>query len=255
MSIWAIADIHASATEPATGLPIKSMDIFGPQWSNHVDRLERAWQERVSSDDTVIVAGDIDWALHLADAMQTLYRIDGWNGRKILIRGNHDFWWSSKTTNRVRQALPPTITLLHNNALPVEGMNVCGAKGSPVPGGADWTAENAKLLNRETQRLRLSLEARDPNLPTIVALHYPPLYPSHPESPYAELLRQFGVDVCVYGHLHGRAAPSGPSGWYEGTQYVLVAADAVEFQPQLIAADGEIVVGKDLDVGYASRST
>jgi predicted phosphohydrolase len=223
------------------------MDVFGPQWTNHVDRLESAWQARVGADDTVIVAGDIDWALHLKDALETLSRIDSWNGHKILIRGNHDYWWSSKTTNRVRQSLPPSIELLHNTALRVEDMNICGAKGSPVPGGADWTDENAKLLNRETQRLRLSLDARDRRLPTIVALHYPPLYPSHPESPYAELLQEFSVDVCVYGHLHGRAAGSGPTGCYRTTEYLLVAADAVNFEPQLVAAGGAVVAGQRPD--------
>jgi predicted phosphohydrolase len=238
MSIWAIADIHASATEPATGLPIKSMDVFGPQWTNHVDRLEAAWQTRVQTDDTVIVAGDIDWALHLPDAMETLNRMDRWKGRKILIRGNHDYWWSSKTTNRVRQALPTSLTLLHNDALQVEGMNICGAKGSPVPGGDDWTAEDAKLLNRETQRLLMSLAARDPSLPTIVALHYPPFYPSHPNGPYVGAIESHGVVACVYGHLHGSAAASGPRGCYRGTEYMLVAGDAVGFEPQLVARDG-----------------
>src|SRR5579884_1523559 len=115
MTIWAIADIHASATEPATGLPIKSMDVFGPQWTNHVDRLEEAWRDLVEEADTVIVAGDIDWALYLDDALETLRRIDSWPGDKLLIRGNHDYWWSSKTTNKVRRALPPSLRLLHND--------------------------------------------------------------------------------------------------------------------------------------------
>jgi predicted phosphohydrolase len=239
MSIWAIADIHASATEPQTGVPIKSMDIFGPQWRDHVARLEQSWQELVGPTDTVIVAGDTDWALHLAEAMETLERIDGWNGRKILLRGNHDYWWSSKMTNRVRRALPPTLALLHNNAFQVEGFNVCGAKGSPVPGGIDWTAENAKLLNRETERLKLSLNARDPLLPTIAALHYPPFYPSHGTSPYREELEAADALACVYGHLHGGLG-GGPVGRYGKIEYRLVAADAVGFRPVQLAADGRI---------------
>jgi predicted phosphohydrolase len=247
MSIWAIADIHASATEPATGLPIKSMDIFGPQWSNHVDRLEASWQALVAPEDTVIVAGDIDWALHLPDAMETLLRMDAWSGRKILIRGNHDYWWSSKTTNRVRQALPPSISVLHNDAIEVEDMNVCGAKGSPVPGGADWTEENAKLLNRETQRLRTSLAARRPELPTIVALHYPPFYPSQPDTPYRQAIDGAGASACVFGHLHGRAAGSGPEGCHGQTAYLLVAADAVDFRPQRIAEGGSVVLNGRAD--------
>jgi predicted phosphohydrolase len=239
MSIWAIADIHASATEGSTGKPIKSMDVFGPHWEDHVLRLEQAWQEQVSSDDTVIVAGDIDWALHLAEAMETLHRIAAWKGEKILLRGNHDYWWSSKATTRVRRALPPSLHLLHNNAFQADGFNICGAKGSPVPGGIDWTPENAKLLNRETQRLAMSLYDRDPELPTIAALHYPPFYPSQAGSPYRDELERAGVDTCVYGHLHGSAASAGPKGRHGGVEYVLVAADAVNFAPVRITEHGQ----------------
>lgn len=240
MSIWAIADIHASATEPETGRPIKSMDIFGPRWFNHVQRLEESWCSLVQPEDTVIIAGDTDWALHLDDAMETLNRIDGWTGRKILLRGNHDYWWSSKTTNRVRRMLPPTLSLLHNNAFQVEGFSVCGAKGSPVPGGVDWTPENARLLNRETQRLELSLAAAEAGLPVIAALHYPPFYPSQGSSPYKEKLDRNDVVACVYGHLHGGAG-GGPSGRYGKIEYRLVAGDAVGFNPVLIAAEDRIV--------------
>lgn len=240
MSIWAIADIHASATDAVTGVPIKSMDIFGPQWRDHVSRLESSWQDVVAPSDTVLIAGDTDWALHLSEAMETLERIDRWNGHKILVRGNHDYWWSSKMTNRVRRALPSSLALLHNNSFRVEGFNVCGAKGSPVPGGIDWTAENAKLLNRETERLKLSLDDRDVQLPTIAMLHYPPFYPSHGGSPYRDELEAAGVGACVYGHLHGGFG-GGPMGRYGKIEYRLVAADAVGFRPVLIALDGKIV--------------
>ena len=246
MSIWAISDIHASATEPDTGRPSKSMDVFGPPWFNHVQRLEEAWARVVGTEDTVIIAGDTDWALHLDEAMETLNRINSWNGRKILLRGNHDYWWSSKTTNRVRNSLPPSLSLLHNNAYQADGFNICGTKGSPVPGGIDWTAENAKLLNRESQRLEMSLQARDEALLTIVALHFPPFYPSHRTSPYREVLERYGVAACVYGHLHGGSA-SGPNGRYGKIEYRLVAGDTVEFSPILIAADGEIVAGREGD--------
>jgi predicted phosphohydrolase len=238
MSIWAIADIHASRTDPATGRPAKPMDVFGNQWQDHLERLEAAWQSSVGRVDTIIIAGDTDWALHLHEAAETLWRIDAWNGQKILLRGNHDYWWSSKATNKVRKSLPPSLVLLHNNALQAEGYNICGAKGSPVPGGMDWTEENAKLLNRELQRLTISLEARNPDLPTLAALHYPPFYPSHPESPYREALERHRVTTCVYGHLHGDATRSGPAGVYGGVRYCLVSADAVDFRPVLLVRSG-----------------
>jgi uncharacterized protein len=216
------------------------MDVFGPLWEDHVGRLEAAWNQQVEPADTVLIAGDTDWALHLDDALETLWRINSWKGTKILTRGNHDYWWSSKTTNKVRQALPPTISLLHNSAFQVEGFNICGAKGSSVPGGIDWTEENAKLLNRELQRLQLSLKARDPRLPTIVALHYPPFYLAQAESPYKEVLEAHDVSACVYGHLHGDATVSGPQGQFGMVKYKLVSADALQFRPALIAQGGTL---------------
>jgi predicted phosphohydrolase len=222
------------------------MSVFGPQWENHLERLEAAWLEQVAADDTVIVAGDTDWALYLEDALETLELLASWPGRKILLRGNHDYWWSSKTTNRVRRALPAGLELLHNNALQAEGFNICGAKGSPVPGAIDWTEVNAKLLNRELQRLELSLNERDPALPTIVALHYPPFYPSQVTSPYRAAIDRVEAAACIYGHLHGSAANAGPRGRYGKTEYHLVAGDAVCFRPVLIAAAGKIAPSQDL---------
>src|SRR5579871_3357642 len=142
MAVWAIADIHASRTDPETGSPAKPMDLFGPQWKDHVRRLEEAWREIVEPDDTVVVVGDIDWALHLEDARETLERLERLPGRKALIRGNHDYWWSSKTTGKLRKQLPAGMELIHNSSLQVEGFNVCGTKGSPVPGSTEWTPEH-----------------------------------------------------------------------------------------------------------------
>jgi predicted phosphohydrolase len=221
------------------------MDVFGERWANHVERIETAWQERVAEGDTVIIVGDTEWALHLADAVETLERIDSWPGRKVLVRGNHDYWWSSKTTGKVRKALPPTITALHNDSVQSEGFNICGAKGSPVPGGLDWSDQDAKLLNRECERLRLSLAARDVALPTIAALHYPPLYPSNPRTQFQEILDGAGVACCVYGHLHGEAGDGGFQGRYGRVEYRLVAADSVGFRPVLIARDGALAGAGD----------
>lgn len=218
------------------------MDVFGPAWRDHMSRLETSWRACVRPDDVVIVAGDIDWALHLADACETLERLDTWNGLKILLRGNHDYWWSSKSTSKVRQVLPPSIVLLHNNARQHEGFNICGAKGAPVPGGIDWTEQNAKLLNREEQRLTLSLQQRDVALPTIVALHYPPFYRSTGSSSLRDILDMAAVSCVVYGHLHGAAGSSGPEGRIGGIEYRLVAADALGFRPALIARDGHLAV-------------
>lgn len=213
------------------------MDIFGDTWHNHVERIEQAWNRSVNSGDTVLIVGDTDWALHLRDAMETLERLDSWTGHKILVRGNHDYWWTSKTTNKVRKSLPPSLRVLHNEALQVDGWNICGAKGCPVPGGIDWTAENAKLLNREQQRLCLSLADRDPALPTILAMHYPPFYPSTGTSSFKDIVDSEAVAHVVYGHLHGRSGGSGPTGTYGNTRYWLVSADSLDFSPALIVTN------------------
>ncbi len=241
MSIWAIADLHASRLDPTSGIPLKPMDIFGPAWHDHIGRLERNWEELVQVGDSVIIAGDIDWAVHLEEAMDTLNRLDRWKGSKILLRGNHDYWWSSKTTSRVRSMLPPSLSALHNNAIQVEGFNICGTKGSPVPGDIDWTDQQAKLLNREEHRLLLSLQQRDFSLPTIVALHYPPFYLTPGTSSYRDIVDAAGVSCVLYGHLHGAAARSGPRGLYGEISYQLVAGDAVEFRPVLLARDGVLI--------------
>jgi uncharacterized protein len=241
MTIWAIADIHASRTDPETGSPIKSMDMFGESWVRHVERLETAWKESVRAEDTVIVAGDIDWALYLDDARETLDRLGRWNGTKVIIRGNHDYWWSSKSTNRVRRSLPAGVLALHNDAIQREGFNICGAKGSPVPGGLDWTDEDSRLLDREVQRLRQSLANREPSLPTIVVLHFPPFIGQNGQSLYREVIEEAGAAACVYGHLHGVSSRAGPQGKIGGVYYHLVAGDYLGFRPARIAANGRLI--------------
>jgi predicted phosphohydrolase len=138
------------------------------------------------------------------------------------------------------------VTVIHNDALQIEGFNICGTKGSPVPGSVEWTPEQEKLLNREQHRLRFSLEARDPRLPTLVAMHYPPFYLPSRNDAFSHVLEESGVVSCVYGHLHGDAARLGPSGRYGEIEYRLVAGDAVDFRPAPIAGDGTLLLGPAL---------
>lgn len=240
MTIWAIADIHASPVD-GSGRPLKPMDVFGAEWTDHLGRIEQAWNMLVEAGDTVIVAGDLDWSMRPEEAVPTLRRLAQWKGRKILIRGNHDYWWSSDATNKVRRLLPDTVELLHNNACEAEGFAIVGCKGSPVPGGLDWTETDAKLLNREVQRLKLSLAAAGAGLPAIAALHYPPAFASRLDTPYTEIFHAAGnVRLCVYGHLHGVRARAAIEGEVDGVRYRLVAADHVDFSPVPVAAGGRI---------------
>ena len=254
VTIWALADIHASPLDDS-GRPEKPMHIFGPQWENHIDRIESAWQGLVGEEDTVIVAGDLDWSLKLPGAIPTLKRLATWKGDKILVRGNHDYWWSSGATGKVRAVLPDGIRLLHNNAFQVEDFNIVGCKGSPVPGGPEWTDIDAKLLNRETERLKLSLAARDVSLPSIVALHYPPLSSNGGPTPYTQFFAESGVKLCVYGHLHAEASRAAVEGGHGGVEYRLVAADHVGFRPVPIGRAGVILAGDEIttDAGRPNR--
>ncbi len=242
MTIWGIADIHASPLDEA-GVAEKPMERFGPAWEGHVERIEAAWRSSVQPDDTVIVAGDLDWSLHLEDAIPTLERLRRLPGIKLLVRGNHDYWWSSKATNKVRKVLPPSVHLIHNNVISVDGFAIGGAKGSPVPGGMEWDEQDAKLLNRELERLKLSADARADAAPFVAALHFPPFYPASGPSPYVELLHSVGAVLCVYGHLHGESAHSGPSGTIDGIVYRCVAADYVGFRPVKLVEAGRILEG------------
>lgn len=239
MAIWGIADLHASRVDPGTGLPVKPMDVFGSHWRDHMDQVERNWRRSVVPGDTVIIAGDLDWGMHIEETQDTLRRIDGWPGRKVLVRGNHDYWWPSRSTNRVRRSLPSSISLIHNDALVVEGYAITGAKGAPVPGSSDWSEENAKLLNREAGRLQTSLQAAPTGLPIIVALHYPPFYPGGTETPFRALIDRHDVRMCIYGHLHGASGNTGPAGIIGRAEYRCVAADHVGFEPVLLVGEAE----------------
>jgi predicted phosphohydrolase len=235
MTIWALADIHASPLS-ADGRPEKPMDVFGDEWRDHVERVEAAWRRNVSPHDTVLLAGDLDWSMYLQDAVPTLERMGSWPGKKLLVRGNHDYWWSSKATSKVRRILPDSMSLLHNDSVVVEGFAVCGAKGAPLPGAPEWTETDGKLLNRELERLKISLGAREAGLPVIVMMHYPPAYirateNTVSESPFVSVMKANEVVACVYGHLHGESAALGPNELIDGIRYQLVAADFVGFQP------------------------
>ena len=142
----------------------------------------------------------------------------------------------------MRRILPPSIDLIHNNVFEVEGFAIVGAKGSAVPGALEWTDVDAKLLNRETERLKLSLAARPPDLPVIGALHFPPFFPSSGPTTYQVLLEEAGARACVYGHLHGESSRAGPHGVINGVAYACVAADRVGSRPVEVLQNGRVVL-------------
>lgn len=226
MAIWAIADLHLSHDRS------KPMDIFGPEWRNHDEKIAGNWRRLVGEEDLVIVAGDISWAMQLADAVADLNWIAALPGRKLLLRGNHDYWWSS--ISKVRQALPPGMAALQNDCFVFEGWAICGTRGWICPGEEGFDSEHdEKIYRREVGRLQLSLESaeREGQRRIIAALHYPPFSRQSAPSGFTELLERFGAAHCVYGHIHDEGRDKLFQGERGGVTYRFVASDGVGFSP------------------------
>jgi len=225
MRVFALADLHLGEAVD------KPMDIFGPLWERHAEKIDRHWRERVGADDWVLVPGDISWAMKLEEALPDLRFLDALPGRKILLKGNHDFWWTSRA--KVEAVLPPSLRLLQNDAVDLgEGIGVVGARGWTPPSAPRATDEDRKIFERELGRLRLSLDAAKGRFDRLVAMvHYPPLYAGAGETEVVPILREAGVRVCLYGHLHGPDHRYAVQGEHGGIRYYFVAADATGFAP------------------------
>lgn len=228
MALYAIADVHLSLGAD------KPMDVF-PGWEDYTRRLQENWHRLVKPDDTVVIAGDISWAMRLEDTREDFAYLHALPGKKLLLKGNHDYWW---TTRRKMERYLETegftdITFVHNSAVPVQECAVCGTRG--------WLAgamseEDQKIVNREVGRLKTSLdEALRQELSPLVFLHYPPIYDGARCQPILDLLREYEITDCYYGHIHGRqAARRAPMGEYEGIRMHLLSCDYVRFMPQRI---------------------
>ena len=208
------------------------MDVFGAHWANHFERISEDWRSRVSDEDMVLIPGDISWAMQLPEALEDLRRIGMLPGRKLILRGNHDYWWSSLT--QLRTNLPEGMHAVQNDAYDAGEYVFCGTRGwmIPPPGGA--SSQDEKIYRREVMRLKMSLDCAAriaDGRPVIVMMHYPPLLPENLRSGtgFTELLTQYGVARCVYGHLHGQSVQRGFTGVYGGVRYDLVSCDALGF--------------------------
>lgn len=239
MRVYALGDPHL-------GFAVnKPMDIFGPRWAGHPGRLFQNWEATVGPEDIVLVPGDISWGMTLEEALPDLTELDGLPGRKLMIPGNHDYWWESLKKLR---ALPlSTIEFIQNDAilLPpgsvpgVEGqVAVCGSRGWITPGDRSWAEDlehNTKIYNRELGRVRMSLEAgrKAGASAFLVMLHYPPVAEDHQPTGFTDLLESWGgVLACLYGHLHGGGAQNRAfQGVHGEVRYRLVACDGIDFTP------------------------
>jgi predicted phosphohydrolase len=224
VAIYAIADLHLP------GGDIKPMDVFGEHWTNHFEKISCDWREKVGEDDLVLLPGDISWAMNLSEAKADLRAIGMLPGKKVILRGNHDYWWSG--IGRVRDALPEGMYAVQNDCLKLNDVLICGTRGWLLP-GEQTSPEDIKIYQRELLRLNMTLtQARkmSGDLPIVCMMHYPPLTDACRETGFVELLKQFGVEDLVYGHLHGAGIRSGFRGEHEGIRFHLVSCDSLGFK-------------------------
>lgn len=205
------------------------MDIFGPHWQNHFERIRADWLEKVDGADVVLLPGDLSWAMQLEEALDDLSRIGELPGQKILLRGNHDFWWSS--IGRVRRALPEGCHAIQNDSLLMGDLLFAGSRGWQIPAEPEGDSDDARIYRRERQRLEMSLKharARSADAPLIAMMHYPPR--SEASEGFSDILRRYGVRDAVYGHLHGAGLAGAVRGELDGIRYHQVSCDGLDFR-------------------------
>ena len=229
MALYAIGDLHLSL---GTNKP---MDVFGPGWANHVQRLEEAFSS-LGEEDVTVLCGDTSWGIDLSQSLEDFRFIDRLPGKKLLVKGNHDYWWT--TASKMRRFFQDngltTIDILHNNCHFYGDWAVCGTRGWFYEEEQD--GHNEKVFNRELIRLEASLKAAGER-EKLCFLHYPPRYQGYRCDEIIALLERYGVKACYYGHLHGGSHRLAVEGRQGSVEYHLVSADYLRFRPQRIWED------------------
>ncbi|HIT77745.1 MAG TPA: metallophosphoesterase [Candidatus Limihabitans stercoravium] len=201
MKVFAISDLHLSNTVE------KPMDIFGKSWENYIEKITQDWQEKVSDDDIVLLPGDLSWAMRMDEVIEDFNFVASLKGKKVLLRGNHDYWWN--TISQVRSALPQNMYALQNDVLRFGKLLLCGTRGWVCPDVVNkLTPQDQKIYLREVQRMQLSIEAmnkqRQPDDVVIAMMHYPPFNARYDQSDFTTQFVKYNIPQVVYGHLHGK---------------------------------------------------
>ena len=234
MSIYVIADLHLSFSQN------KPMDIFGDNWENHDEKIKKNWIKKVKADDYVILPGDFSWATYIEDTKLDFSYLNYLPGKKILLKGNHDYWWTTLASMRkfVKENEFENIDFLYNNSYLVEDKIIVGTRGWNV-----FDSENdKKMIKRETARLELSIKdgrQKYGNEREIIAfLHYPPITQNNLNKPenreFINMLKKYNIKRCYYGHLHGQSHKDAVVGIIDGIEYKLISADYLNFDLQLV---------------------
>ena len=223
MKVFAISDLHLSINNP------KPMDIFGPVWDNYLEEIEKDWEQKVGDEDIVLIPGDLSWAMRLREAEPDLQYLCGLKGHKIIIKGNHDYWWSA--IGEVRRTLTNNTYAIQNDAIKIGNYIICGSRGWTVPETTFATDQDEKIYRRELIRRELSLKTmnalRANGEKTVVMTHFPPFNSKLEDSEMMQLFKKYGVDVVVYGHLHSYDKKQKKLFEKDGIKYYLTSCDLV----------------------------
>ncbi len=230
MKIFSISDLHLS------GMSDKPMDVFGAGWEGHFEKIKNDWQNKVAEDDIVLLCGDTSWGTKLEEGVFDLNSLKGLKGRKVFVKGNHDYWWNG--ISKLRDAAPDdTFYFLQNDCVKFGNIIICGSRGWSCPGSADYTEHDEKLYLREAERFKLCFKevekVREEGDILIVMTHYPPMGLKLQDTLFTKLFEENGADKVVFGHIHGQSffpfrTVKG------GIEYVLTSCDKVGFALQLI---------------------
>lgn len=224
--IFGIADLHFDS------IGDKSMDIFGENWIDHENKIIKNWKNTITKDDLVLLPGDISWGLRLEDAYEDLLKIEKLPGKKIIMKGNHDYWWES--LRKINNLGLETIEFLQNNSFVYENIAIAGTRGwSPVDENSD--SHNKKIFARELNRLRLSLDSIEKfQEKIIVLLHYPPFNYNGEPNEFVDIMKEYGVQICLYGHLHSDGHRYVVEGNINGIEFHCISSDFIDFIPKKI---------------------
>lgn len=229
MAIYTIADLHLSFSED------KPMSVFGENWEGHAEKIKSNWIKKVKPDDTVVLPGDFSWAMYLENTYKDFEYLNSLPGKKILLKGNHDYWWTTLTNMRkyLKENNFENIDFIGNNSYLVEDKIIAGTRGWNLLESED----SEKMINRESIRLKLSIEdgikryGKDKEI--IVFIHYPPITQNgihnHQLLHFVEIMKEYGIKKCYYGHLHGKSHEDAVEGEYQGIDFKLVSSDYLKF--------------------------
>lgn len=227
MKVFAVSDLHLP------GRQNKPMDVFGGNWTGHIDKIKEDWKSKVGENDVVLIAGDLSWAMSMEDGLSDLRTLVGLPGKKVFIKGNHDYWWSGITALR-RAAPDDSFFFLQNDCVKFEDLVVCGSRGWTCPGSMDFTEADKKIYQREGERFKLVFNSvknvREEGDRLLCMIHYPPFNAKREETLFTKAFEENGVEKVVYGHLHANAGNYPFVCERGGIRYYLTSCDLLNFK-------------------------